>query len=74
MKTRPRYRIKIVKELFLWKSLDQYAARDSYHVQGRWLWVFWVTLQSFWDKDMAQSYFKALIELHANTSKIFKEA
>lgn len=59
-----KYRIKVKREIFKWEYLDTYEARECYYVQQRILYFFWITLKSFWSKDMAHSYYTALNELN----------
>lgn len=62
-----KYRLierKVIRE---WSTAD-YSACQCYDVQYRFLFFFWVTLKSFWQKEYAEKYLKACLETNTFTT------
>ena len=58
-----KYRIKTKRAIRHWKTINSYSAADLFIVQMRFLFVFWVTIDEYWDKEYADSHLKALQNL-----------
>lgn len=61
-KTNNKFRIKVRAEVRHWDYIDQFGAQESYYVQQRIFFFWWITLKSFWDESYADSYYNSLVK------------
>jgi hypothetical protein len=57
-----KYRIKTGKAMYR-SEFGHHWAREYFDVQRKVLFFFWYTIKGFWERDAAEEYLDALIEV-----------